>query len=182
MLDYGFNFMNTRIFIDNQSTICIVKNPVFHQRTKHIEIQHHFIKDAYEKNLIQVVKIHTDENVAGTGIKGRNKPKGRLTIIYVVYTNFCAGTGIKGRNKPKGRLTIIYGVYTNFCAGLQCCWSYLFMLMVPTGGCTLPASSYSFILLDWFLLVVWYYFCWSLLVHTVGLVPTGSGTNSAGRY
>nr|GEZ99966.1 hypothetical protein [Tanacetum cinerariifolium] len=28
------------------------------------------------------------------------------------------------------------------------------MLMVPTGGCSLPAGSYSFILLDWFLLVV----------------------------
>ncbi|GJZ66839.1 putative ribonuclease H-like domain-containing protein [Tanacetum coccineum] len=26
MLDYGFNFMNTRIYIDNESTICIVKN------------------------------------------------------------------------------------------------------------------------------------------------------------
>ncbi|GKD08468.1 hypothetical protein Tco_1188153 [Tanacetum coccineum] len=30
LLDYGFNFMNTKIFIDNESTICIVKNPVFH--------------------------------------------------------------------------------------------------------------------------------------------------------
>ncbi|GKB89558.1 putative ribonuclease H-like domain-containing protein, partial [Tanacetum coccineum] len=30
MLDYGFNFMNTKIYIDNESTICIVKNPVFH--------------------------------------------------------------------------------------------------------------------------------------------------------
>nr|GEY11855.1 ribonuclease H-like domain-containing protein [Tanacetum cinerariifolium] len=48
--------------------------------------------------------------------------------------------------------------------------------LVPAGGCTLPAGSYSFILLDWFLLVVWYYFCWSLPVHTVETVPTGSGT------
>ncbi|GJS57677.1 putative ribonuclease H-like domain-containing protein [Tanacetum coccineum] len=63
MLDYGFNFMNTKIYIDNESTICIVKNPVFHSKTKHIEIRHHFIRDSYEKRLIQVIKIHTDHNV-----------------------------------------------------------------------------------------------------------------------
>ncbi|GJU08080.1 putative ribonuclease H-like domain-containing protein [Tanacetum coccineum] len=64
MLDYGFNFMNTKIHIDNESTICIVKNPVYHSKTKHIEIRHHFIRDSYEKKLIRVEKIHTDFNVA----------------------------------------------------------------------------------------------------------------------
>ncbi|GJT39941.1 hypothetical protein Tco_0939806 [Tanacetum coccineum] len=64
MLDYGFNFMNTKIYINNESTICIVKNPVFHSKTKHIEIRHHFIRESYEKKLIQVIKIHTDNNVA----------------------------------------------------------------------------------------------------------------------
>ncbi|GJV80442.1 putative ribonuclease H-like domain-containing protein [Tanacetum coccineum] len=64
MLDYGYNFMNTKIFIDNESTICIVKNLVFHSKTKHIEIQHHFIRDSNEKKLIQMIKIHTDLNVA----------------------------------------------------------------------------------------------------------------------
>ncbi|GJR07165.1 hypothetical protein Tco_0530149 [Tanacetum coccineum] len=64
MLDYGFNFMNTKIYIDNESTICIVKNPVYHSKTKHIAIRHHFIRDAYEKKLIQVLKIHTNDNVA----------------------------------------------------------------------------------------------------------------------
>ncbi|GJT83709.1 putative ribonuclease H-like domain-containing protein [Tanacetum coccineum] len=63
MLDYGFNFINTKIYIDNESTICIVKNPMFHCKTKHIEIRHHFIRDTYEKKLIQVIKIHTDHNV-----------------------------------------------------------------------------------------------------------------------
>ncbi|GKE11610.1 putative ribonuclease H-like domain-containing protein, partial [Tanacetum coccineum] len=65
MLDYGFNFMNTKIFIDNECTIDIVKNPVFYSKTKHIEIKHHIIRDFYEKKLIQVLKIHTDHNVAG---------------------------------------------------------------------------------------------------------------------
>ncbi|GJT46292.1 hypothetical protein Tco_0955007 [Tanacetum coccineum] len=62
MLDYGYNFMNTKIFIDNESTICIVKNPVFHLKTDNIEIRHHFIRDSNEKKLIQIIK--TDYNVA----------------------------------------------------------------------------------------------------------------------
>ncbi|GJU97275.1 putative reverse transcriptase domain, ribonuclease H-like domain, aspartic peptidase domain protein [Tanacetum coccineum] len=38
------------------------KNPVFHSKTKHIEIRHHFIRDSYEKKLIQMIKIHIDQN------------------------------------------------------------------------------------------------------------------------
>ncbi|GJU89032.1 hypothetical protein Tco_1301455 [Tanacetum coccineum] len=64
MLDYGFNFMQTKIHVDNESAICVIKNPVYHSKTKHIEIRHHFIRDSYEKRLIEMVKIHTDHNVA----------------------------------------------------------------------------------------------------------------------
>ncbi|GKA21830.1 putative ribonuclease H-like domain-containing protein [Tanacetum coccineum] len=68
---------NTKIFIDNESTICIVKNPVFHSKTKHIEIRHHFIRDSYEKRLIQVIKIHTDHNVADLLTKAFDNQKPR---------------------------------------------------------------------------------------------------------
>ncbi|GJV11518.1 putative ribonuclease H-like domain-containing protein, partial [Tanacetum coccineum] len=63
LLDYGFNFMNTEIHIDNESTICIVKNPVLHSKTKHIQIRHHFIRDCYEQRLINVVKATTSLRV-----------------------------------------------------------------------------------------------------------------------
>ncbi|GJU98389.1 hypothetical protein Tco_1327660 [Tanacetum coccineum] len=43
---------------------CSGQNPVYHSKTKHIALRHHFIRDAYEKKLIQVLKIHTDDNVA----------------------------------------------------------------------------------------------------------------------
>ncbi|GJW06803.1 putative ribonuclease H-like domain-containing protein, partial [Tanacetum coccineum] len=43
---------------------CCGQNLVFHSKTKHIEIRHHFIRDCYEKKLIQEIKIHTDHNVA----------------------------------------------------------------------------------------------------------------------
>ncbi|GJZ56863.1 putative ribonuclease H-like domain-containing protein [Tanacetum coccineum] len=64
LLDYGYNFIKTKIHVDNESAICVVKNPVYHSKTKHIEIRHHFIRDSYEKKLIEMVKIHTDYNVA----------------------------------------------------------------------------------------------------------------------
>ncbi|GJT66395.1 putative ribonuclease H-like domain-containing protein [Tanacetum coccineum] len=43
---------------------CCGQNPVSHTKTKHIEIRYHFIRDCYDKKLIQVVKIHTDHNFA----------------------------------------------------------------------------------------------------------------------
>ncbi|GJY75891.1 putative ribonuclease H-like domain-containing protein [Tanacetum coccineum] len=64
LLDYGYNFMKTKIHVDNESAICVVKNPVSHSKTKHIEIRYHFIRDCYEKRLIEMAKIHTDNNVA----------------------------------------------------------------------------------------------------------------------
>nr|GFA10135.1 hypothetical protein [Tanacetum cinerariifolium] len=62
LLDYGYHFMHTVIYIDNSSTICIIKNPILHSKTKYIEIRHHFIRDCNEKKLIQVVKIPTENN------------------------------------------------------------------------------------------------------------------------
>nr|GEW12030.1 ribonuclease H-like domain-containing protein [Tanacetum cinerariifolium] len=59
-----YNQKESKIHIDNESIICIVKNPIFHSKTKHIEIKHHFIRDSNEKKLIQMIKIHTDNNVA----------------------------------------------------------------------------------------------------------------------
>ncbi|GJY53373.1 putative ribonuclease H-like domain-containing protein [Tanacetum coccineum] len=86
MLDYGYNFMQTKIHVDNESAICVVKNPVYHSKTKHIEIRHHFIRDSYEKRLIEMVKIHTDNNVADLLTKAFD---GRLMVFKCsgVYTS-----------------------------------------------------------------------------------------------
>ncbi|GKF43300.1 hypothetical protein Tco_0129852 [Tanacetum coccineum] len=87
LLDYGFNFMNTKIHIDNESTICIVKNPVYHSKTKHIEIRHHFIRDCYEKKLISVEKIHTDLNVADLLTKPFNGPWFNYLVVSIGMIN-----------------------------------------------------------------------------------------------
>ncbi|GJS25123.1 putative ribonuclease H-like domain-containing protein [Tanacetum coccineum] len=87
MLDYGFNCMNTKIYIDNESTICIVKNLVYHSKTKHIAIRHHFIRDAYEKKLIQVLKIHTDDNVADLLTKAFDVSRFQFLVVTIGMIN-----------------------------------------------------------------------------------------------
>ncbi|GKF28973.1 hypothetical protein Tco_0095315, partial [Tanacetum coccineum] len=83
MLDYGYNFMHTKIYIDNESTLCIVKNPVFHSKTKHIEIRHHFIRDSNEKKLIQMIKIHTDQNVVDLLTKAFDVSRFQYLILII---------------------------------------------------------------------------------------------------
>ncbi|GJR35841.1 putative ribonuclease H-like domain-containing protein [Tanacetum coccineum] len=66
----------------------IVKNPVFHSKTKHIEIRHHFIRDSNEKKLIQMIKIHTDKNVADLLTKAFDIGKAAQDRIGVSAGNF----------------------------------------------------------------------------------------------
>ncbi|GJU57484.1 hypothetical protein Tco_1235250 [Tanacetum coccineum] len=81
MMDYGFNFMNTKIHIDNESTICIVKNPVYHSRTRNIEIR------CQESILIDVIKIHTDANVADLLTKGFDVTRFNFLVVSIRMLN-----------------------------------------------------------------------------------------------
>ncbi|GJT04545.1 hypothetical protein Tco_0839007 [Tanacetum coccineum] len=87
MMDYGFNFMNTKIHIDNESTISVIKNHVAHSRTKHIKIRFHFIRDCYEKRLIEVIKIYTDFNVADLLTKGFDVIRFNLLVVSIGLLN-----------------------------------------------------------------------------------------------
>ncbi|GJW27283.1 putative ribonuclease H-like domain-containing protein [Tanacetum coccineum] len=87
MLDYGFNFINIKIHIDNESRICILKNPVYHSKIKHIEIRHHFIRDSYEKKLIRVEKTHTDFNVADLLTKAFDGPRFNFLVVHIGMIN-----------------------------------------------------------------------------------------------
>ncbi|KAJ9566123.1 hypothetical protein OSB04_002089 [Centaurea solstitialis] len=79
MQDYGLSFLQTPIYIDNNSAISIVNNPVKHSKTKHIEIKYHFIRDCNEKKIIQVLKVHTDDQYADLFTKAFDV--GRFTFL-----------------------------------------------------------------------------------------------------
>ena len=48
---------------DNQSSINIAKNPIFHARTKHVESQYHFVREKLQSNEIALMYYNTSENV-----------------------------------------------------------------------------------------------------------------------
>lgn len=54
----------TELFCDNKASILMAKNPVFHGRTKHIEIKHHFIREAIANGIIELKHCSTIDQVA----------------------------------------------------------------------------------------------------------------------
>ncbi|GJU49662.1 hypothetical protein Tco_1219217 [Tanacetum coccineum] len=56
---------------------------LYHSKTKHIEIRHHFIRDCYEKKLISVEKIHTDLNVADLLTKPFDGPRFNYLVVSI---------------------------------------------------------------------------------------------------
>jgi hypothetical protein len=50
--------------IDNQAAMALAKNPVLHEKSKHIDTRHHFIRQAVSSGLIHLQYVNTKENVA----------------------------------------------------------------------------------------------------------------------
>ena len=59
----------TIVHFDNQSGIRLSENPVFHDRSKHIDIRYHFLGDCVQRGTIRLEYIQTDEQVADTFTK-----------------------------------------------------------------------------------------------------------------
>jgi len=62
-----FRFLITSpvvLYEDNQSTIKLVENPVFHKRSKHVDIKYHFVRELVENKTLDIQYVRTTENLA----------------------------------------------------------------------------------------------------------------------
>jgi hypothetical protein len=65
----------TTILCDNQSCIKMTKNLVFHDKSKHIEIRYHYIRDMVQRGAIKLQYVSTDEQVADVLTKPLSRVK-----------------------------------------------------------------------------------------------------------
>jgi len=79
--DLGFKKLNLMtIFCNNEGSMKLVYNPIFHFKTKHITIHYHFVKEKVENKEIQVQCRPTTEQIAKLLIK----LLGSLEMLFIL--------------------------------------------------------------------------------------------------
>lgn len=64
LLDIGESQNSVILNIDNQSAIKLIKNPVFHKRSKHIDVRYNFIREKVEQNIIEIKYVESSCQLA----------------------------------------------------------------------------------------------------------------------
>lgn len=67
------------LFMDNQSAIRLVKNPEFHKRTKHIDIDYHYIREKFNEGRF-VLEYVTSQKQLADGLT-KSLPKERFEFL-----------------------------------------------------------------------------------------------------
>ena len=65
----------TRIMCDNQSCIKLFESPTFHDRSKHIDIRCHFVRDCVQRGVVQLRYTPTGEQLADILTKALGRTK-----------------------------------------------------------------------------------------------------------
>ena len=69
---------STCIYCDNQSCVKLLKNPVFHDKSNHIDIKYHYIKDMVRRGAVNLQYVAMDEQIVDVLMK----PLARVKFEY----------------------------------------------------------------------------------------------------
>jgi hypothetical protein len=62
--EFGRMHDKVKLLCDSQSAILLAKNPAYHNKTKHIPIKYHFLRQVIDEGRVSLEKVHTKENCA----------------------------------------------------------------------------------------------------------------------
>ncbi|XP_039309080.1 secreted RxLR effector protein 161-like [Solenopsis invicta] len=75
--ELGFPYPKIKLWSDNCGAIKLAENPVFHNRSKHIDVRHHFVREMLEIGVIDIDHRPTEYMAADVLTKGLSGPKHR---------------------------------------------------------------------------------------------------------
>ena len=85
---YYFRLLDMKIFneppkilSDSESALKLAHNPEFHKRTKHIDIQYHYIRQSVKENLVRLLQVSTKNQLADGFTKGLDTIKHNSFIL-----------------------------------------------------------------------------------------------------
>jgi hypothetical protein len=78
-----------QLMVDSKSALALAKNPVFHERSKHIRLRYHFIRSSLEEGSIKASYINTMDQLADL----LTKPLGRIK-----FRELCSRIGMAQRS------------------------------------------------------------------------------------
>ena len=77
----------TPLYVDNISTIQIVANPVYHERTKHIEVHCHSIREAYDRRIITLPHVSTSVQLADILTKSLTRQRHNFLVSKLMLVD-----------------------------------------------------------------------------------------------